>query len=236
MDAKELPEEIRAHLRDWIRQHRFGKTHYLSHGYQGHVLLYRENDYELVVKIPPRWFPYNWLGARLLRHEAAVYERLKGIYGIPRSHGLIDNRYLVLDFVPGRDFRKTDIEDREGFYREMLSIIRRMHGRGVGHGDLKKKDNILVGPNSRPWLIDFGVAVIRRKGFSPLNHFLFNTARRFDLNAWVKHKYRRRLDEVSAPDSRYLRQTWLEQVARRTKRTVRRIVRRLIPSLRRNRP
>lgn len=235
MDTNDLPKEIREHLRDWIRQHRFGKTHYLSHGYQGHVLLYRENGHQLVVKIPPRWFPYNWLGLRMLRREAAVYERLRGLSGVPRSHGLIDNRYLVLDFVPGHDFRRTTIEDREGFYGEMLSIIRRMHGRGIGHGDLKKKDNILVGPDERPWLIDFGVAVIRKPGFSPVNHFLFNTARRFDLNAWVKHKYQRRFDRVSAADRRYLRQTWVERLARRSKRSVRKALRRLLPAQKRRR-
>lgn len=227
MDAASLPEEIRAHLREWIREHRYGKTHFLSRGYQGHVLLYRENGHELVVKIPPRWFPYNWLGARMLRREAAVYERLIGMSGIPRSHGLIDNRYLVLDFVPGRDFRRTTIEDREGFYRDFLTIIRRMHAAGVGHADLKKKDNILVGPNDRPWLIDFGVAVIRKRGFHPVNHFLFNTARRFDLNAWVKHKYQRRFDRISRTDQRYLHLTWMERLASRVKRGLRRRIRRV---------
>ncbi|MCP1727161.1 putative Ser/Thr protein kinase [Natronospira proteinivora] len=219
-----LPESFEKHLVDWATTARRENRHHLSKGYQGQVLLYRDEKYQLVVKVPPRWWPYSWLSARMLRHEARVYERLQHIDGIPRCYGLLNNRFLVLDFIEGDCLREASLRQREKFYETFLGIIRRMHARGVGHADLKRKDNILVTPNDQPYLIDFGVATLRRRGgWHPINNFLFNVARRFDLNAWVKHKYRRRLEDCSPRDQRYLHRTWMERSGRWIKRQYRRL-------------
>jgi len=225
MKATELSPEFERQVIQWAEQARRTNSHYLSKGYQGQVLLFDDGDRRLVVKVPPRWWPYSWLSARMLRWEARVYQQLTGIEGIPRCYGLLAGRYLVLDYIAGQGLRQAQIPDREAFYKEFLRIIRRMHAVGVGHADLKRKDNILVSDNGRPYLIDFGVATIRkRSGWHPLNHFLFNTARRFDLNAWVKHKYRRRLEDASQQDRRYLHRTWMERSGRQIKRLYRRLL------------
>jgi serine/threonine protein kinase len=84
----------------------------------------------------------------------------------------------------------------------------------VAHTDLKRKNNILVTPDESPYLIDFGTAVVRRADGGALNRWLFDTARQFDLNAWVKHKYHSRFDELTAQDRQYYRPTLIERLIR----------------------
>ena len=95
-----------------------------------------------------------------------------------------------------------------------------MHAAGVAHGDLKRKDNIIVGPREQPYLIDFGIAV-RRSATSRLwNRLVFEPLVQMDMNAWVKLKYGRRIDPesepgvISAADAAIYRPLWIERVAR----------------------
>jgi predicted Ser/Thr protein kinase len=227
MDTPQLSDEFKTQLAQWAREAEKHGRHFLSRGYQGRVLLYESDEHRLVLKAPTPWWPYSWLSRFMLRHEARVYRQLAGLEGIPYCYGILGGRYLVLDFVEGPCLRDATFQDPEPFFEEFPRILRRMHAAGVGHGDLKRRDNILVGPDEKPWLIDFGIAVIRKRGFHPINSFLFNTARRFDLNAWVKHKYRGRSDPISPADQRYLRRTWMENIAGLVKRGLRRIIRRI---------
>ena len=144
-----------------------------------------------------------------LAREHAAYRRLHGLSGIPRCHGLIDGRYLVLDHVRARPFRDAPIDDR--FFDRLLITIREMHARGVAHGDLKRKSNLLVDTEGAPVLIDFGAAVVQRGGWHPLNRRLFEFMRRTDLNAWIKLKYGG-YDGVSAADRPLLDRSLLERV------------------------
>jgi len=61
--------------------------------------------------------------------------------------------------------RHATIRDSKRFNAELFGIIATIHERGVAHGDLKRKDNILVTPDWYPYLIDFGVSTVRKTGF-----------------------------------------------------------------------
>ena len=80
--------------------------------------------------------------------------------------------------------------------------------------DLKRKDNLLVTAEEKPCILDFGAAVIRKKGLHPFNRYHYRIARQFDYNAWIKHKYHdRQQDEITAEDREYYSPTWIEGVA-----------------------
>lgn len=211
--SSSLPAELEDRLLEWIPEAERSGGHHLSSGYQGRVLFYEQDGIRLAIKIPSYSGIFRWITIRMLRHEARAYEYLAGLEGVPRSYGIIGRRYLVLEYIQGENLREATLTDSADFYGRLLGLIRRMHARGVAHADLKRRDNIMVGADNRPWLLDFGVACVRRRGTHPLNHWLFNLARQFDLNAWVKHKYHRRLEQASASDRRYLRRTWIERVA-----------------------
>lgn len=219
-----VPEMGEDDLVRWIEHSIATSRHILAQGYQGQVYLYQTADHGYVIKVSSGRGVLRWLRTRMLRREHRVYERLRGFAGSPRCHGLLRGRYLVLEYVDGRPLRHEPVVDRAAFYDELLALIKELHARGIAHSDLKRKDNLLVLAGRRPCIIDFGAAIVRKPGFSPLNHYLFHTAQRFDFNAWIKLKYNNRLDEVSAADSVYYRRTWVEKTARRTKRVYKRII------------
>jgi predicted Ser/Thr protein kinase len=217
------PQAVRAELDEWLRR-AMSAAHgtELGMGYQGAVHLYASPVGDVVVKQPHqgRWLSPLW--RYLLRREAAVYARLAGIAGIPRSYGLLDGRYLLLEHVPGPSYRgaQTQLHDRERFFALLLETLRAMHAAGVAHGDLKRKDNVIVGPDERPYLIDFGIATRHNAAGGPLGRWWFAHVRQGDLNAWIKLKYGRRVEPaeaatlLSAADAALYKPLWMERIAR----------------------
>jgi serine/threonine protein kinase len=194
----------------------------LGSGYQASVHLYRTSAGDVVVKKPHDGGPLAGLWRTLLRREQAVYARLDGIPGVPRSFGLVRGKYLALEFVAGPSLREHEaqIADRDAFFEQLLATLKAMHAAGVAHGDLKRKDNIIVGPHERPYLIDFGIAVRRSPTSAPFNRCVFEPLVQMDVNAWVKLKYGRRIDPYFEPDvlspadAAVYRPLWIERMAR----------------------
>jgi len=187
----------------------------LNRGYQANVYLYKGKDgRRLIIKAPTGWWLGKLIRRMMLRKECEAYSRLQHLEGIPRCLGLIDGCYLVLEFIDGITARKAEIKDRKFFFEAFLNLIKQLHIAGVAHADLKKKDNILVVHGRKPYIIDFGVAVIKKHGFAPLNSYLYNTAKKFDFNAWVKLKYDGKYEDMSEKDSRYYERTLIEKEAR----------------------
>lgn len=199
-----------------------GRGRELGRGYQASVHLYRTSAGDVVVKKPHRGGPLAPLWRALLKREHSVYERLAGIPGIPRSFGLVGGECLALEFVAGPSLREHEsrIADREAFFAKLLETVRAMHAAGVAHGDLKRKNNIIVGPGERPYLIDFGIAVRRSATNGLFNRCVFAPLAQMDMNAWVKLKYGRRIDPAAEPgalspeDSARYRPLLLERLAR----------------------
>ena len=188
----------------------------LGEGYQATVHRYASPLGDVVVKRPHSSFPLRRLGIAALRREQRIYERLEGVAGIPKSFGLLDDRYLVLESIAGPSLRDHEphLEDRERFFTDLYGTIAAMHAAGVAHGDLKRKDNVLVGPGERPYIIDFGVASLRKHPARTWNGMRFAWFAQLDVNAWVKLKYRRNMSELSPEDAALYRPLWLERIAR----------------------
>jgi predicted Ser/Thr protein kinase len=193
----------------------------LGSGYQASVQVYPLSIGEVVVKTPHRTGPLAIVWRSLLRRERDVYERLRGIAGIPRSFGLVGDQ-LALEYIAGPSLREHEarITDREAFFGKLLTTLDAMHAAGVAHSDLKRKDNIIVGPGERPYLIDFGIAVRRSATSEFWNRWVFEPLVQMDRNAWIKLKYGRRIDPdlepgvLSAEDAAVYRPLWIERIAR----------------------
>ena len=69
---------------------------------------------------------------------------------------------LLLEFIEGQPLRLSDNElvDRDKFFSALLVLILATHRAGVAHSDMKRKENILVGREGMPYLIDFGSAIV----------------------------------------------------------------------------
>jgi predicted Ser/Thr protein kinase len=193
----------------------------LGSGYQASAQLYETSAGPIVVKQPHLGGPLGSLWRSLLRREAAVYARLRGIAGIPRSFGLVGDG-LALEHIAGPSLREHEpsIADREAFFTKLRATLDAMHAAGVAHSDLKRKDNIVVGVGERPYLLDFGIAVRRSATSALWNRLVFDRAVQMDLNAWIKLKYGRRVDPeselgvLSPEDAVVYRPLLLERAAR----------------------
>lgn len=192
-----------------------GEGRLLGRGYQGSVYLLSSPVGDLVVKSANVSPLLRMFGRRALRREAEIYARLRGVPGTARCYGLLHG-HLLLEHVEGRSLRQCelDLEDPVGFFARLLTTLEAMHARGIAHGDLKRKDNILVGVGEQPYVIDFGIAW-RAEADSPRwRRTIFDTVRQMDYNAWIKLKYRRKVDALTAEDAARYRPLLLERVAR----------------------
>jgi predicted Ser/Thr protein kinase len=211
MPENALPDD----LLDWADRSLRDGAHVLATSNQGTVLHYEQGGHDLVLKTAMGRGAALRARRATLAREYGAYRILEGIPGVPRCHGMLGGRYLVLQHVRGTPYREAVIEDRERWFALLLETLKACHGRGVAHGDLKRKSNLLAGDDGRPWIIDFGLTVVRKEGFHPINHRLFSFFRQLDLNAWIKHKYQGRFDEVSETDRAYYHDTLIERVTRR---------------------
>ena len=206
-----------AALKQWIEESIASNANTLASGYQGQTLLYEDADRRYVIKVPHGKGLARYFHRHMLRHEYSVYRKLEDFDGAPHCYGLVDEQYLVLEYIEGRTIRTKRPLDEDEFNARLLEYIKTMHARGIAHMDLKRKDNLLVKSDETPCILDFGAAVINKPGFHPFNHYRYNIARQFDYNAWIKHKYHDRLQEISIIDRPYYKVTWIEALASRIK-------------------
>jgi predicted Ser/Thr protein kinase len=188
----------------------------LGSGYQATAHLYRGPHGDVVVKSPHARGLLGLIGKRALAREHRVYSRLAGVRGVPRCHGFLDSTHLVLEHIDGPSLRTRvdELKNRDRFFAELLKSLEAMHAAGVAHGDLKRKNNVVVGPGEHPYIIDFGIARLRRPDRHGHGGAVFEWVKQMDYNAWAKLKYRGRLDELSAEDAARYRPLLLERIAR----------------------
>jgi serine/threonine protein kinase len=206
-------------LKQWIETSLADNSHVLAAGYQGKTLLYERGGHKFVIKTPHGAGISRLIHTHMLRHEYKVYRKLAGYPYAPACYGMVDNRYLLLEYIEGTTIRDHRPADEAAYIEKLFDAIRQLHARDVAHMDLKKKDNLLVTIDDNPCLLDFGTAVIRKAGLHPLNRFRYRLARQFDYNAWVKHKYHDRMRAISDADRVYYRVTRIEALASRIKQT-----------------
>jgi tRNA A-37 threonylcarbamoyl transferase component Bud32 len=184
---------------------------------QGEVRRFRIDGLDLAIK-RPKGRGLAWrLRAATIRHEYRAYEKLDGLDGIPSCYGLLPGDRLVLAFVQGSPLRDVAIDRDSPFYPALLDLIQAMHARGVAHGDLKRKANLLITPAGRPVILDFGTATLCRSGSHAVNRRLFELIRQTDLNAWIKLKYGG-YENLSEDDQQLLRRTGIERWLSRLRR------------------
>jgi len=207
--------EMAGELLPWIESSLATGRHLLAESNQGTLLLFEGDGHKLVVKAAMGRGALRRARQATLEREYAAYQRLDGVEGVPACYGLLAGRYLLLEFIEGVAYRQADWQDRDTWFAELFEVIRAIHARGVSHGDLKSKSNLIVGVDQNPRVIDFGTAFLHRDGFHPVNNYLFEYGKRLDINAWVKHKYHGRYKDATREDRDRLDYSKLEYVIRR---------------------
>lgn len=215
MNVQSSQQALPVSLLQWIEASLADGCNILARSNQGTVLLFEGDGQKLVIKSAMGRGVLRQARQATLEREYSAYQRLAGVTGVPACYGFLDGRYLVMEFIDGVPYREANWQDRNAWFDGLLDVIRAFHTRGVSHGDLKSKANLMVGADQKPYVIDFGTTFIHKDGFHPVNNRLFEFGKRMDINAWVKHKYHGRYGDASAEDAELLRYSKVEYVIRR---------------------
>jgi serine/threonine protein kinase len=131
------------------------------------VLLVRHEGELLVVKdFAPRsaWVRgglARWLSAR----EERAWRALRGHPAVPRYLGRVDPLAFAVEYRPGATLFSARGEPlAESFLAELEEAVAELHRRGVVHGDLSNRTNVLRDEAGHVVLIDFGSALVFRPG------------------------------------------------------------------------
>jgi len=159
LGRKGLPEQIVLCGRPYRLERRF------KHNSVSAVGLYAADGDRVVLKCyrraPALVVPMEWAGRMMAAHEAAMLRRVWDVPGVPRLRGRYGRTGLVRDYVPGRPLTRRSPVGRE-FFRRLRGLLQEVHRRGMAYVDLEKAENVLVGEDGRPYLIDFQVAFAGR--------------------------------------------------------------------------
>ncbi len=147
---------------------------------------------------PVLFFPMSWLGRRLAARERHALERLADLPTIPDSMGdvRVDGKIMpnavARRYVSGHPLmRKEFVSPR--FFQTLKETLAVMHDRGMAYVDLHKRENIIVGDDGQPYLIDFQICLdsttrtVRGWAFMPAILDVLCQADRYHLTKHVLH-------------------------------------------------
>ncbi len=153
--------------------------------------------------------PMSWLGAFLARRENRIYRLLQNVPGVPHCIGLTCGTGFMHDFIPGRPLGRED-QVTDAFFDQLAALLAAVHERHLAYVDLNKRQNILLGEDGRPWLIDFQISLHVPPGTGwgrlPGLHRLLTRFQREDWYHLLKHKRRLRPDLLTPEEKRRVEQ------------------------------
>ena len=174
---------------------RWTRTDLVKHDFFAATAFYRDaSGNRAVLKvgrvIPWCGVPLKWLGRRLRDREVRIYEKLHDLPNVPRMIARVGETGFLHAFVEGRPLeRGKPVPD--GFFAELERLMAEVHRRGIAYVDTNKPQNILLGDDGRPHLIDFQISWDRGPGW------LLRRLQREDLYHLRKHRRRMRPDELT---------------------------------------
>ena len=186
--------------------------------------------------------PMRWAGKLLTRKERRVLQAMVEAPGIPRDLGMVEAEGENPDTIAARQYIAGVTLDqhkgpvRDDFFDMLDYLLSTLHREGFAYVDMNKADNILVGDDGRPYLIDYqihhGKGVPMKKLWWPARMVLkrFQVADRYHL---AKHKLRYRPDLYPGGEAELDRlRPWSVRVHRAVTRWPQRLRRGLLVKLR----
>lgn len=114
--------------------------------------------------------PLSWGGRWLARREAFLLTHLSTIGNLPKLLGpvIVDGRpvrhAIARSYVEGRPLMPREWVNDE-FFPKLTWMIEKMHDLGVAYVDLHKCENIIIGNDGLPNLIDFQISYRQPDGW-----------------------------------------------------------------------
>jgi hypothetical protein len=219
---------------------RYELDHVYKHDSWAATARYRGASGMVVCKLnriqPILGLPMRWLGKRLARREAAFLRRLDGLAGVPagcgtiRVEGRLQEHAVAHAYVPGEPLRSRH-KLNDHFFTSLRALLAAVHFRGIAYVDLHKRENILVGQDGAPHLIDFQVCFgvwSKRWANTVLGRQLLKALQDADWYHLAKHVTRHRPDQAGLILSLQAARPWWIQAHRVVAVPLRQMRRRLL--------
>jgi RIO-like serine/threonine protein kinase len=160
-------------------------------------------------------FPLLWAGRFLCRREMRFYNKLSDLPNVPPVLGTVGPTGFIHAYVAGRPLSK-DRPVPDKFFDQLVNLLRELHRRDIAYVDTNKPENILLGDDGLPHLIDFQISYdLQELGKWFLNRRLLKQLQAEDLYHILKHKKRLRPDEMTPEElAGAERKSWLIQLHR----------------------
>jgi len=103
-----------------------------------------------------------WLGRRLAAREHRALTRLADLATIPNPmgavyvNGQLHRNAVARKYIPGHPLKLNETVGPH-FYPLLRATLTEMHQRGIAYVDLHKRENVIVGDDGRPHLVDFQI-------------------------------------------------------------------------------
>jgi hypothetical protein len=144
---------------------------------------------------PLAGLPLEWIGRWLCGRELRFYQRLADVPNVPAVLGRVGRTGFAHAYVQGRPLsREHPVPD--GFFARLQELMVELHRRKMAYVDTNKPQNILLGDDGKPHLIDFQISWEAR-GFNPFSRWWLGRLQRADVYHILKHKRRMRPDELT---------------------------------------
>lgn len=121
-----------------------------------------ESDEKVVLKQPKHDIPARHeLYCESIRHEANILSRLDHPQIVKYVDFIHKYNILIMSYVEGKslselyDCKKATREDSLDIMRRLCDVVSYLHDQGIVHRDICP-NNIILGPNKMPILLDFG--------------------------------------------------------------------------------
>ena len=144
--------------------------------------------------------PLHWLGKWICGRETRFYRKLADLPNVPKLLGYVGDTGFVHEYVIGRPLAK-DKPVPDGFFQQLQDLLFEIHRRKIAYVDTNKPENILLGDDGRPHLIDFQISYdLHELGDWFVNRRILSHFQREDAYHILKHKRRLRPDELTADE------------------------------------
>jgi len=136
-------------------------TRVFKHDFFAATSLYTGEQGKVVLKLGRRaslfGLPLGWIGRWHARHESRLLRELADLDAVPAFAGMYGRDGFAHAYIEGHPLRRGE-HVADDFFERLHAALSAMHARGIAYVDLEKCENVLVGDDSRPYLIDFQIS------------------------------------------------------------------------------
>ncbi len=150
--------------------------------------------------VPLFGIPMVWIGRMLCARELRFYAALADLPNVPTVLGRIERTGFVHHYVEGSPLSNCN-RIPDDFFEQLGELMDELHRRDIAYVDTNKPQNILIGDDGKPYLIDFQISYdLQTFGNHFASRWLLRRAKREDCYHLLKHKRRFRPDLMTGDE------------------------------------